>query len=121
MPLSEGEEEKGGEEMIEHSRTFERNEIKEILWDYLRIDENRCGGVRWLWGIGSVVVRWTEEPVARCDVCKGPLGAEDTVQLWNKWVVHKEICEAVVHERLSDLWDFIMSDEFYDDVEEGCE
>ncbi len=96
--------------MITNTRTFERNEIREILLDYLRIDTS-CGASKWVWDSdGALVVKWVESPVARCDVCKCPLAGDDTVELW-KWVMHKE-CEGVVHDRVMCLWEWLVSDEF---------
>ena len=60
--------------------------------------------------------KWDSKPQAICDLCKQPLPDEEGVQLW-RWVLHPG-CKAEAESRLMRFWDYLMSEEFGEDIAE---
>jgi len=84
---------------------FGELEILDILWDYLVskgiYDPESAREVEWSTNKDlSITAEWMETPI--CEVCGMPLSAEE--------------CE--MRERLEVFWEWLMSDDFYDDVED---
>lgn len=89
--------------------TFGCEEIESALLSYL-IEEGiyeGCSDTYFTWDIDYwppvIKVSWGDVP--RCEICGAPLSAEE--------------CET--QERLEVFWKWLMSDDFYDDVEEDDE